>query len=971
MKDKLTGADFEQDDDSLLNRVFEAFEHGESLDPEDLKNQYPDRCGEIDLYLKAVSKVISAENFMRSRAPGFSRLGQGTVLGDYEITELIASGGMGVVYSAKQHSLGGRVVALKVLPSENMNDHARERFQREALTAASLHHPNLAEVYGFGTTENHLFYAMRLVKGPTLMHVLQRVTAHPENLNSQKYRTALVRSLSDVASALEIIHDAGLVHHDVKPSNIIFEDAWRGDEIIPDKPAVLVDFGLVRPVDPESRTVTRTTSATPAYAAPEVLLGMEADARADVFSFGVTMHDLLSGTLPGARFQASSGLASLAELIPGYDKDLSGVVNKAVNPVKAWRYEDASGLNHDLQAWLSKKPVTARRLNIVEYVDHFRRRRPAMFSGVLLLLFSVALIFTLLSSKAIEWSTASTNLLKSIESGNLRELNSVYRSLESTFAKKYADFFFLDPSQEDFIASLYDTPTSPIYAINDLYMTGKKELALAETVHELIRSETDNGVTSSFLTNLLSHDLTSVDTYDSNNDDISFNLFQISRLFVHKPDDSPQDFISSENYRRMFRPLVGKVDQTLRDKLYIISALAGCGSYQDALEIFEFLKKEDNPSIVEQRLSINAISVIFSRAKLCGFIDDIKVDENSFLDLIDSALEILKKANIHLLDEKQNQQQEAAWLRFFESITAVSIAGDIHIGPLSLGTIKFSPQNEMVIRVLFGEKAFDDDIRRGVFPDFVIDDRRKKGVDEDKLELIPSYLWGLLCAYTRDSQIYETACKNCRNRPADDYILGIDSFETIYDRTVKILNGDLFHHYIDSIDESSISSGVLRYKRLDKPKDPNTYLSCHFGHDPIQIWGGIEQIDHVQTLYDPKGGNNDHRKFLIVGSELQIHFTIKDIDLSKRLTLHFEHLAADRPMMPFGGEVQLEISLDGWPITSFILDKVGFESMFAGINQIPISSEKLYDGNHTLKIRLAENSNTTYWLRKIWLEIEP
>jgi predicted Ser/Thr protein kinase len=241
-----------------------------------------------------------------------------------EIHKLIARGGMGAVYRARQPALD-RVVALKILSRTAGDAEFEERFEREARALARLSHPNIVAVHDFGQADGVPFFIMEFVDGLNLRQLQQAGRLAP--------REAL-QIIPQICDALQFAHDEGVVHRDIKPENLLLDRKGR---------VKIADFGLAKilGVTGEQLHLTREgqTMGTPHYMAPEqVEHPREVDHRADIYSLGVVFYELLTGELPLGRFQSPSSRMSATHL----DARLDEVVLRALAKSPEQRYQQAS-----------------------------------------------------------------------------------------------------------------------------------------------------------------------------------------------------------------------------------------------------------------------------------------------------------------------------------------------------------------------------------------------------------------------------------------------------------------------------------------------------------------------------------------------------------------------------------------------------------------------------------------------------
>ena len=205
----------------------------------------------------------------------------GTTMGPYTITERIGEGGMAIVYKGYQESLH-RYVALKVLRDELARDQQFvARFRQEALAAANLNHPSILHVYDAGAANGKYFISMAYVDGGTLKEQIQQGLVTPERA---------VSITIQLAEALNHAHDQGLIHRDVKPSNVLMTRDGR---------PLLTDFGIAKALF-EAQQLTRTGASigTPEYMAPEQAQGKSPDGRTDIYALGVVLYEMLAARVP-------------------------------------------------------------------------------------------------------------------------------------------------------------------------------------------------------------------------------------------------------------------------------------------------------------------------------------------------------------------------------------------------------------------------------------------------------------------------------------------------------------------------------------------------------------------------------------------------------------------------------------------------------------------------------------------------
>lgn len=278
----------------------------------------------------------------------------GTRVGRYEIVSLLRQGGMGEVYSAEDRNLGRRV-ALKILPKHRTSDPERvARFVREARASSTLNHPAIVSVHDAGSEGDVHFLAMELIDGQPLSDWIRR-RRRPE---------ARVEVMAQVADGLARAHDAGIIHRDLKPDNIMVTSDGR---------AKIVDFGVAKLTERLGERTAVTGVSTPtsrvgttAYMSPEQIEGRTIDRRTDVFSFGIVLYELLTGTNPFAAPQYADTIHNVVHLDPPLERvprELRRIVARCLRKDPERRYDSMRDVALDLREAVSEseKPPSRRR----------------------------------------------------------------------------------------------------------------------------------------------------------------------------------------------------------------------------------------------------------------------------------------------------------------------------------------------------------------------------------------------------------------------------------------------------------------------------------------------------------------------------------------------------------------------------------------------------------------------------------
>ena len=324
----------------------------------------------------------------------------GTTVQHYRIFEKLGGGGMGVVYAAEDTKLGRRV-ALKFLPEElSKNPQVIERFRREARAASSLNHPNICTIHDIQENDGRFFLVMELLDGETLR---QRLSAKPLTLD------ALLDLGTQIADALSVAHQKGIVHRDIKPANIFITNLGT---------AKLLDFGLAKlspndesPAGPPGYTyggVTEDALTTPgiamgtvAYMSPEQARGEELDARTDLFSFGTVLYEMAAGRMAFPGSTTAIVFHAILERTPANPSSVRNdvpprfdeIVSKALEKDRSLRYQSATEIGADLKRL--KRDTDSTRTGSVSALTPTANRKTKRSAGLLAAGLSFAVILAI------------------------------------------------------------------------------------------------------------------------------------------------------------------------------------------------------------------------------------------------------------------------------------------------------------------------------------------------------------------------------------------------------------------------------------------------------------------------------------------------------------------------------------------------------------------------------------------------
>ncbi len=400
--------------------------------------QYPQYADEIEQLFPAVAAMEqyrSEEETQRRAGFRAAQPSAAEFLGDFRILREIGRGGMGIVYEAEQKSLARRV-AIKVLPKHVLlQEEDRRRFEREAQTAANLHHTHIVPIFGAGVHDGLHYYVMPLVRGVGLDEIIRRLRNQADATSLDGAHWSRVARIGiQAAEALAYAHSQGTLHRDVKPSNLLLDE---NDNV------AVADFGLAQAIDSGDGSRGGEMAGTPRYMAPEHVRG-KAEIRSDLYSLGATLYELVtlqpaSGFSSGRCSDAAAARCSEPigprKLNPAVPRDLQTIILKCLEWEPRRRYADAAALGDDLQRFLDGRPIRARHVIWPERLVRWCRRNPALagvsaLAASLLVVAAVtALAGHLQTRKAYRETTAALRRAEASSLVALEALDDIYLQL--------------------------------------------------------------------------------------------------------------------------------------------------------------------------------------------------------------------------------------------------------------------------------------------------------------------------------------------------------------------------------------------------------------------------------------------------------------------------------------------------------------------------------------------------------------
>ncbi len=402
----------------MANQASDSRDHAESTVAFEDNSQAEDLAKWIERYRESrvadpslipsewLARIQHAPNSVRAAMRGMEFLSEltkndgttGNRIGGFRILREIGRGGMGVVFQAEQESLG-RIVALKVLWFGAVSDpEAIRRFQREASTVAKLHHTNIVPIFSVGAEGPINYYAMQFIEGQSLDRVAK------EGGGPIDWTTVAEWGLQ-AAEALVHAHHRGVIHRDVKPSNLLLD---ADDRIW------LTDFGLAKRSDDVTLSIAGALLGTPRYMSPEQASAStrHVDHRSDIYSLGATLYELATGK---PVFQSSTPHGVISQILTAQPtpanqvareipRDFNTILMKCLAKSVDERYESSRELANDLRAVLEGRPIHAKRPNLLEQSQQWFRRHRREFGWSVTSIASTAMLLLAIGLSWFGWT---------------------------------------------------------------------------------------------------------------------------------------------------------------------------------------------------------------------------------------------------------------------------------------------------------------------------------------------------------------------------------------------------------------------------------------------------------------------------------------------------------------------------------------------------------------------------------------
>ncbi|MGF1669934.1 MAG: serine/threonine-protein kinase, partial [Balneolaceae bacterium] len=319
----------------------------------------------------------------------------GRRIGHYQILRKLGSGGMGVVYKARDTKLD-RDVALKFLPSRLVTgDKEKERCRREAKAAAALNHPNICTIHNVDEYDDNPFIVMEYIDGSTLRDVLKSEIPEP---------SVVLDYAAQMADALHKAHGAGIIHRDIKPANIMITDEGL---------VKILDFGIAKTL--QGSAAESTIMGSPAYMSPEQALGEEVDHRTDIWSLGVIIYEMITGKKPYHNedertliYMILNGtIVPLRSHVPDIDPEIDQIIQRALQKNKEERYSSAAEMLDEVKQYRDRFLAdTAGAFDLQWILRSFRKPRVAISSAAGVLAMILLAIWYYDHQKNIFWAHA-------------------------------------------------------------------------------------------------------------------------------------------------------------------------------------------------------------------------------------------------------------------------------------------------------------------------------------------------------------------------------------------------------------------------------------------------------------------------------------------------------------------------------------------------------------------------------------